>query len=1143
MSHSSSWEKYPYTVGSRSNISSWNHRAVNRHKKMLMWIIAWWILSSCGWWDQNDLMLSTENQVVTPISDREQPQMKIASVSLSSVPTSAPFEVEGKLGYGWIYFEHPISGYANGPYVNPYQSSSYNPRDVLSRLGNTEWIIVRSSFSYELDRDNNGVVDASWTSINSGMSMLVHRTTLERGEKIIFSPKAALLSDLIRRRTSTSITKESLDTIARSTITEDGNNDGIIDYGDIVSGKSWPINTIAQTMPWWKDYMESIYSGDGTKRTKAIKTLAMMENHLILDIVANPNNHDPMLRIQSIAWGTILYTLDGSTPLPNWATTLNNSGILTLPLQPKRLYYREQFVLAWETILGKVKSFDLATDWTELSQDSQTYNNNGKQTLEETTHSYNGKNYIIRVTSNKTAPGFTYPKFIDCQVGSNPNDGCHLGPYIMYNEVHETKVRAMVHSAAQAHIGANVTIPPTNPPWTGTNPNTPSLPTHYKNELTSFTNGRISYKWWWYEVQNQWNPLGTNDYPVAVIWNYALPNGTRQPNIVATANSETERQNFSQSMVSRLKSIIEAIALNLPKPTYPQNYQIPSSPVTYRWQSYTLITIMNTSGISDYPASVKVKYSTPSGMKETLIIMAKSSSELAQIQAERIAEAKSQIDMALGTDAYPPNFVQTITPERSYAGWSFRTTFTYSWTPWKDYPGYIDVYYRRSNNTVWQWTMQVGSEAQKNLFIPQGEDQAKLEIDNFPLQIANQKLSYGNKSYGTKWWTYTRYEIYNRKSSGYNFPVLIWFEYRPTGTSTLLDTRNTYGLTEAKNSEHLAQIAATMESWVRWQMVALGPTPTTQVASITGSKVLDFIIPSAYAEPPSSIISKNGATKLTSLSPYSADISYLQWYSIGDPVQNFFIKPGQWTTTNTQRKSSVVWKTSTETIDKSTIKEAEARYLEVQRELIERLKLIQSSYTCYSQWTTINNCSNELQSLIPNPAFTFNMSWQNVGTKIGDLLFWWYWTALANAVFQELITKYPENFIIMYALIIEEQSHLAIPIYEDTFLKGSLWLSQIKQVPTNLDIQKFGFTNSTETALVDPIAHLAIMNQRILKIKAVMNSEGIPFSVEALARAWNGWYNCLVQNQYCDQRAIGYSKRVSEYADYLTKYYNIYKRK
>jgi len=47
--------------------------------------------------------------------------------------------------------------------------------------------------------------------------------------------------------------------------------------------------------------MESIYSGDGSRRTRGIKTLAKMENHLILDIVENPNNHDPMLRIQSIA--------------------------------------------------------------------------------------------------------------------------------------------------------------------------------------------------------------------------------------------------------------------------------------------------------------------------------------------------------------------------------------------------------------------------------------------------------------------------------------------------------------------------------------------------------------------------------------------------------------------------------------------------------------------------------------------------------------------------------------------------------------------------------------------------------------------------------------------------------------------------
>jgi hypothetical protein len=1035
-----------------------------------MWIIAWWMLSACGWWDQNDGTQVTENQAITTAWDTGSPRMKIAAVSLWSVPTSAPFEVEGKLGYGWIYFEHPISGYANGPYINPYQSSSYNPRDVLSRLGITEWIIVRASFSYELDRDNNGVVDASWTSINSGMSMLIHRSVLERGEKIVFSPKAALLSDLVRSRTSTSITKEALDSIARSTITEDGNADGIIDYSDMVSGKTLPINTITSSMPWWRDYMESVYSGDGARRTKAIKTLAKMENHLIRDIVANPNNHDPMLRIQSIAWGTILYTLDGSTPLPNWTTTLTSSGVLTLPLQPKRVYYREQFAFAWETILGKVKSFDLATDWTELSQDTQAYNNNGKQVLEETTHSYNEKSYTIRVISNKTAPGFTYPKFIDCQVGANPNDGCHLGPYIMYNEAHETKVRAMVHSAAQAHIGTTVIIPPTNPPWTGTNPDTPKPPTHYKNELTTFTSGRVLYKWWWYEVQNQWNPLGTNDYPVTIIGNYSLPNGTRQPNIVATANNETERLNFSQSMVSRLKSIIEAAALDLPKPTYPPNYQIPSSPVIYRSQTYTLITIMNTSGMSDYPASVKVKYSTPSGVKETLVIMAKSSTELAQIQAERIAEAKSQIDMALGTDAYPPNFVQTITPERSYAGWKFRTTFTYSWTPWKDYPGYIDVYYKRANNTTWQWTMQVSSEAQKNLFIPQGEDQAKLEIDNYPLQSVNQKLSYGNKSYGTKWWTYTRYEIYNRKSTGYNFPVLIWFEYRPTGTSTLLDTRNTYGLTEAKNSEQLSQIAATLESWVKWQMVALGPIQTTQVASVTGSRVLDFMIPSAYAQTPSSIISKNGATKLTSLSPYSPDISYLKGYHFGDPAKDFFIKPGQGTTMNTQRKSSIV---------KSQVEDIQSQW--VIAKIDSSVWVIRGIVwaQCTQLWVTINSCI-----FTPEQDAAIEVERGKIFWAIGEYLNFGAWVSVwaSEAVYEELIGTWGD-----VTDLVDGKT------YEDFKTNLSKYKSQIAKYVVNGTIN-FSLLRS------DLVNGTSAIEQEISSLLA-----DLPWAINSLD-AYNKWY-------------------------------------
>jgi hypothetical protein len=132
----------------------------------------------------------------------------------------------------------------------------------------------------------------------------------------------------------------------------------------------------------------------------------------------------------------------------------------------------------------------------------------------------------------------------------------------------------------------------------------------------------------------------------------------------------------------------------------------------------------------------------------------------------------------------------------------------------------------------------------------------------------------------------------------------------------------------------------------------------------------------------------------------------------------------------------------------------------------------------------------------------------------------------------------------MYALIIEEQSHLFIPIYED-YIPGtnSFGLWQITMIPTALDKQKFWFTDSKKSDLIDPIKHLAIMNDRINKIKNTGASEWIPVSPESIARAWNGWYNCLVQNQYCDTRAINYSKRVDGYAKSLLDYYNLYKTK
>ena len=132
----------------------------------------------------------------------------------------------------------------------------------------------------------------------------------------------------------------------------------------------------------------------------------------------------------------------------------------------------------------------------------------------------------------------------------------------------------------------------------------------------------------------------------------------------------------------------------------------------------------------------------------------------------------------------------------------------------------------------------------------------------------------------------------------------------------------------------------------------------------------------------------------------------------------------------------------------------------------------------------------------------------------------------------------------MYALIIEEQSHLFLPVVEDYIpYWNSFWLSQIQMIPWNLDKQKFWYTASSKSDLVDPIKHLTIMNTRINQIKQVLKSEWVAVNSESIARTWNGWYNCLILNQNCDQRAINYWKRVSWYANSLLDYYNLYTKK
>lgn len=81
---------------------------------------------------------------------------------------------------------------------------------------------------------------------------------------------------------------------------------------------------------------------------------------------------------------------------------------------------------------------------------------------------------------------------------------------------------------------------------------------------------------------------------------------------------------------------------------------IDSGFTSYRGYGYNILTTMNINGNSDYPATVYVRYTTPTGTYTTATLTANSASELSSVQTERANDAKSRIDLALDNDKYAP---------------------------------------------------------------------------------------------------------------------------------------------------------------------------------------------------------------------------------------------------------------------------------------------------------------------------------------------------------------------------------------------------------------------------------------------------------------------------------------------------------
>ena len=132
------------------------------------------------------------------------------------------------------------------------------------------------------------------------------------------NPRAGAVSETLLGRSNPSITLASLDHIARETGADDQNNDGVINYRDLMSIQMKSVTGVSGIVPAVSGYIASVHSGDTSAKQRALKNIAKTENHILLSIVphSNPGDHTPMVKLESISGGNILYTLDGSSPIP-----------------------------------------------------------------------------------------------------------------------------------------------------------------------------------------------------------------------------------------------------------------------------------------------------------------------------------------------------------------------------------------------------------------------------------------------------------------------------------------------------------------------------------------------------------------------------------------------------------------------------------------------------------------------------------------------------------------------------------------------------------------------------------------------------------------------------------------------------------
>lgn len=90
--------------------------------------------------------------------------------------------------------------------------------------------------------------------------------------------------------------------------------------------------------------------------------------------------------------------------------------------------------------------------------------------------------------------------------------------------------------------------------------------------------------------------------------------------------------------------------------------------------------------------------------------------ELAQVQSERTAQMKAEIDRSID-DKYPAGYVATLQSNVSYNGGTYTVKFQYSTNAGKDYPGTVIIDYRLPTGATSNWSLGANNENEKTNYV------------------------------------------------------------------------------------------------------------------------------------------------------------------------------------------------------------------------------------------------------------------------------------------------------------------------------------------------------------------------------------------------------------------------------------------